>query len=898
MKRTHIIRKCVVALLLTIVLPAGAATTATVTVTPATTYQTVGGIGGGIVFFQDWITNHRNKTAIYDTLFNGLGLSCLRLGNWAIDDTSNISNDVEIYNEAKKRLGSNLTVLMAAWTPPAYLKACNSLNGSNSTGKGSLRKINGKFDYAGYAAWWKKSLARYQQAGLYPDYISIQNEPDEDASDYASMLLAPSATSDVAAYGDALTAVYNQVKTLSKVPKFLGADNLGIGWNQTQNYINALNKNLLAGYAFHYYHSGINDHDGNSRYNYPDDFLDAMKGLATDLSDKQMFMTENSSLRNRQTNDAIYTAWFLANAFNVNRVSYYVFWNLAWTSGNGCISLDKWDATQTTASGYSVQTEYHGLRHFSKFVKPGWKCISSSPSNSDLVTCAFKSADGNSYSVIVINKGTSTITVTPKLADSRNFVTRVIRTVPAQGLWSHDDGVLGSSVEMPANSIVTLTYSLRPKKFIYNYLAKEADANWSNPDNWTPAAVPFATDTAIIHSGEVKTPNLVQTAPVFVDKGATFRVTSSSCSVGNLTLQGGGLKVYTSHPQFTLTAKSIKVDSAASIMSGTSDTTLFTLVAPLSGSGNITKTRAGVLDLWGNSAAYNGVWTVEAGMLRASTSGALGSNEVDVNPGAVLNVRAESALRRVEMRQGSNLRLDANLHVTYAFADGAELPNGSYVSVDYPDCITGSDTLFVSHPYPELVKQGVGSSHQTIDADSALTAYGYSWKYADSVKVDWNPVQPEGVEVLIDTAEHSVYISGTPAEAGVFSYTVATVSIEDSVCVKSGSITVLRSAPADTDTLRPVDPTAVCSVGADVPVSLYPVPACGDHATLLLNVAAADEARLWLLNASGQVVRCQRADLVSGVNRVLLPLGSVPAGVYLLRVRMGDNVYCLRLLRQ
>jgi hypothetical protein len=38
--------------------------------------------------------------------------------------------------------------------------------------------------------------------------------------------------------------------------------------------------------------------------------------------------------------------------------------------------------------------------------------------------------------------------------------------------------------------------------------------------------------------------------------------------------------------------------------------------------------------------------------------------------------------------------------------------------------------------------------------------------------------------------------------------------------------------------------------------------------------------------------------LVSGVNRVLLPLGSVPAGVYLLRVRMGDNVYCLRLLRQ
>ena len=225
----------------------------------------------------------------------------------------------------------------------------------------------------------------------------------------------------------------------------------------------------------------------------------------------------------------------LANAFNINRVSYYVFWNLAWTSGNGCISLDKWDATQTTASGYSVQTEYHGLRHFSKFVKPGWKC-SSSPSNSDPLLVPSKSADGNSYSVIVINKGTSTITVTPKLADSRNFVTRVIRTVPAQGLWSHDDGVLGSSVEMPANSIVTHLFT-SVLKVHFTIIWPKKPMPIEQPRQLDACGSAFATDTAIIHSGEVKTPNLVQTVLSLWIRGATFRVTSSSCS-GQLTLQG------------------------------------------------------------------------------------------------------------------------------------------------------------------------------------------------------------------------------------------------------------------------------------------------------------------------------------------------------------------------
>ena len=174
-------------------------------------------------------------------------------------------------------------------------------------------------------------------------YISIQNEPDCDA-DYEATVMSGNTTSNIAHYGSALKPVATQIKTLSSPPKILGPEVLGIGWNRVQDYVNHLNKSLLDGYCFHYYHSGLNLHDARElRYSYPDDFLGAMTQLSTDyLKDKPMFMSENSSLVDyHQEMDPLNTAVFLSYAFSVNHVASYLHWNLIWgDTGDGCINLE------------------------------------------------------------------------------------------------------------------------------------------------------------------------------------------------------------------------------------------------------------------------------------------------------------------------------------------------------------------------------------------------------------------------------------------------------------------------------------------------------------------------------------------------------------------------------
>lgn len=420
------------------------------------TYQTIEGIGGGIVYYQNWVTAHPNKQAIYDTVFTGLGLSGLRIGNWAQETNVDLKNDIEILNKAKELLGNNFFIQMSSWSAPASLKANGKINGSQGGIKASLKKENDVFVYDQFGAWWKQALETYHAAGIYPDYISLQNEPDMDA-DYEATLFNPTESTDIASYGKALVAVSNAIKGMPNKPKMLGPEPLGVGWNTTQNYVNQLDKTLLDGYCFHYYHSGVN---GGDRYSNPDDFLTAMTGLKNDLGDKPMFMTENCSMRAHADEDALYLAWLMANSFNVNRVSSYLFWDLMWGSDGGCIALENPWGTFTTTNGFIVQPEYHGLRHFSKFIKQGWKCVGVSSTNSDVVTAAFKSPQSDAYTVVIINKSTNNHTAGVSLPAGAPNKGTVVQSIPSSKQWSKVNGTftLGNSLSIPARSITTIAF--------------------------------------------------------------------------------------------------------------------------------------------------------------------------------------------------------------------------------------------------------------------------------------------------------------------------------------------------------------------------------------------------------------------------------------------------------
>ena len=150
---------------------------------------------------------------------------------------------------AESALGHPISLLSTSWGPPGFLK-----NTGDRKNGGSLRYSIGpdgvEFDYAGFAHWWNGSLDEYSAHGIFPTYISIQNEPDFSAS-WESCLFNPletiSSSDTIAGYDKALNEVYDTLMQRVQKPAVLGPETVGIGYNSVENYVNALDLTKLAG---------------------------------------------------------------------------------------------------------------------------------------------------------------------------------------------------------------------------------------------------------------------------------------------------------------------------------------------------------------------------------------------------------------------------------------------------------------------------------------------------------------------------------------------------------------------------------------------------------------------------------------------------------------------------
>ena len=173
-----------------------------------------------------------------------------------------IDRAVEFVQAAESVRGKPIAVLSTSWGPPASLKSNN-----NRSNGGSLKyTVTGgkvEFDYAGFAHWWNASLDEYNAHGIFPDYISIQNEPDWTAS-YESCRLNPSETVNftdtIAGYNKALSAVYDTIQTRTVIPELIGPETIGIGYNAVENYCNAMDLSKIHAIAHHLYH-GVDENN-------------------------------------------------------------------------------------------------------------------------------------------------------------------------------------------------------------------------------------------------------------------------------------------------------------------------------------------------------------------------------------------------------------------------------------------------------------------------------------------------------------------------------------------------------------------------------------------------------------------------------------------------------------
>ena len=491
--------------LISTALLAASAFAASVTVNPSSTAQKVTGFGGASVYYQSWIKNlpAADQEALFDTAFTGLNISLLRVGNWYQDeDITKVQDDIDIVKAAKTRLGDHMKIQMSSWSAPAKLKPSNSLNGKDGHSKSdkTLKKANGDaygaYAYTDFANWWKKSLEAYKAAGISPDYVSIQNEPDMEAT-YEETLFEPTETNEIAGYMEALNAVYDAVKGQTKL---IGPEPLGIGYSNFEKYAKALDANKLDGYSYHLYHAGDgNDNSGNN-YLDPENFRKPMKAIADvyGKGDKPIIMTEFCPMLDEpREKDMLGLAQIMQIGFTDGRLSGYIAWQLFWGYHSQMIGVCPgagWDLDGSgkyvcDEAGFKIFPEYHAMRHFSKFVNPGASVIASSTAEANLKTVAFLSANGDSISTILINTGSTAIQLDNPAITGYGLITAV--QSKENGLKSKNISVATCTV-LPARSITTLVY----KKGIATDVLSTCKDETSDSSYTEPIIVP--TDDVVI----------------------------------------------------------------------------------------------------------------------------------------------------------------------------------------------------------------------------------------------------------------------------------------------------------------------------------------------------------------------------------------------------------------
>jgi len=362
-------------------------------------HQTITGFGASLAYYENWLTAHPNRSQIYDVIFKELSLDILRVRNTFSYDETMIDRVKQFATAAENSLGHPIDILVTSWGPPGYLKS-NKDKSNGGTLRFTVNSEKVEFDYAGFAHWWDASLDNYNTNGIFPKYISIQNEPDWEAF-YESCLMRPAelvnATDTIAGYNKALDAVYDTVKQRENPPLFLGPECIGIGYNAVENYINALDLSKLHGIAHHLYHgaeSGTVEDDPFTSTNY--------KKVGNFHPGVHHFQTEYSR-----------TDWFplaamIFQSLVEENLTAWLYWDLIWSEG-GLVNLHfPWDRSRWTNSvGYNRTKDFYVFKHYSAFIHPGWKRIGTSGGNEMLKIAAFISSTGDSATFIAINRSTT-----------------------------------------------------------------------------------------------------------------------------------------------------------------------------------------------------------------------------------------------------------------------------------------------------------------------------------------------------------------------------------------------------------------------------------------------------------------------------------------------------------
>jgi glucuronoarabinoxylan endo-1,4-beta-xylanase len=422
---------------------------ANVQINSAGRHQMIEGFGAAGAWYEGMLVNHPQKTALYNILFRDLGLDIYRIRNTYEIDSTYMNRTAQIIQAAEASLGRPLKIMISSWSPPALLKS------NDNTREGTLKKDSyGNYMYPEFADWWYNSLVSWASRGVTADYINIQNEPDYVNSGWDTCYLWANETSTMAGYNLAFEAVRQKLfsEMGAAMPKMLAGETTGL--SNIGTYINNLiDVSGAYGFAHHLYNCS-NSTGGAGCGDEPDRYLTTMANFGSQYGYKPLFQTEYEDAVGAWP-DAINLAMLMHNGLTVEGLSAYLYWDLFWGDSGGLVTL--------TSTGYTINNDYYGFKHYSAFIDDGWQRIEASSDTANLRVSAYISPDGGHLTAVLINTSdTQALETTFNPAGVTVTGGQVYRTTSAPencalvGAFDADEPLV-----IPARSVTTLSLTVQ-----------------------------------------------------------------------------------------------------------------------------------------------------------------------------------------------------------------------------------------------------------------------------------------------------------------------------------------------------------------------------------------------------------------------------------------------------
>ncbi len=436
--------------------------TATVDFDLSQRHQTLIGLGATVGYAEDEIAHHAQKAALESAMFSELGLDLLRFRNRFGDGELGFASASEIIAAATAELGRTPAILLSSWSPPAALKQSGATLCQGNADTCTLsRSDQGAFDYQGFAAYWRSSLEAYAGAGIAPDYIGIQNNPNWapgplelgeackflPAEGSAQVLLGGVEVEvQYPGFREALAAVRAELPALASPPKVLAPEVSGAG--SVAEYVAALDFANVDAVAHHLYGVDPNAVDSAA--------LEALRTLGEE-NDRPLLQTEMQA-------DGFATAVLLHYALAVEGAAAYVQTALAGPSFGP--NANPYALIGLLPGSFTVQDPYHALRHFALYTDPGYVRVDAHSSVEGLLASAWLAPDESRVTLVLVNTGRDALdvaldggSVAPKLETSL-----VMRSVLDGAERSAELGQLPPEkiIELPGRAIVTVVFQAQP----------------------------------------------------------------------------------------------------------------------------------------------------------------------------------------------------------------------------------------------------------------------------------------------------------------------------------------------------------------------------------------------------------------------------------------------------